>query len=257
MTSYDDSDEFKAACMDEIKRQGADKELIELTQLWISKAEKFKYSYHFEWLGRPIIQHPQDMLGLQQLLWSVQPNIIIETGIARGGSMIFYASIMELISLCGGPKNAKVIGIDVDIREHNKSAILNHPMSRRIRMIEGSSVDIATVSNVKDLVKKEDKVLVCLDSNHTHDHVLKELKLYTPFVSKSSYCVVLDTILENMPEDAYLNRPWSRGDNPKTAVRQFLEDDALQNGESEFEIDKLIENQLMITAAPDGFLRRK
>ncbi len=257
MTSFDDSNEFKATCIDEIKRQGSNKELIELAQSWISKAEKFKYSYHFEWLGRPIIQHPQDILGLQQLLWSVKPNVIIETGIARGGSIIFNASILELISLCGGPKDAKVIGIDVDIREHNKCAIINHPMSKRIHMIEGSSVDPAIVLDVKGLVKKEDKVLVCLDSNHTHDHVLKELKLYTPFVSEGSYCVVLDTILENMPEDAYPNRPWGRGNNPKTAVHHFLKDDFLQNGESRFEIDKVIENQLMITAAPDGFLRRK
>lgn len=257
MTGYDDSYKFKASCMDEIKRQGADKKLIELSQEWIRKAEEFKYSYHFEWLGRPIIQHPQDIIGLQQLLWSVKPNVIIETGIARGGSIIFYASILELISLCGGPKDAKVIGIDVDIREHNKSAILNHPMSRRISLIEGSSVDVATISDVNGLIKGGDRVLVCLDSNHTHDHVLKELKLYTPFVSEGSYCVVLDTILGNMPEDAYPNRPWGRGNNPKIAVHHFLKDDLLQNGESRFEIDKMIENQLMITAAPDGFLRRK
>ena len=257
MISYDDSNEFKTTCIEEIKRQGANKELVELTRAWISKTAEFNYSYHFEWLGRPIMQHPQDILGLQQLLWGIKPDVVIETGIARGGSLIFYASILELISLCGGPKGAKVIGIDIDIREHNKIEILNHPMSKRIKMIEGSSIDPAMVSDIKNLVKKEDKVLICLDSNHTHDHVLKELELYTPLVTRDSYCVVFDTIVEDMPENAYPNRDWGKGDNPKTAVHQFLKEDKLRNGETQFEIDKMVENQLMITATPGGFLRRK
>ena len=257
MISYDDSNEFKTTCIEEIKRQGANKELVELTRAWISKTAEFNYSYHFEWLGRPIMQHPQDMLGLQQLLWGIKPDVIIETGIARGGSLIFYASILELISLCGGAKGAKVLGIDIDIREHNKIEILNHPMSKRIKLIEGSSIDPAMVSDIKNLVKKEDKVLICLDSNHTHDHVLKELELYTPLVTRGSYCVVFDTIVEDMPEDAYPNRDWGKGDNPKTAVHQFLKEDKLRNGEAQFEIDKMVENQLMITATPGGFLRRK
>jgi len=257
MISYDDSNEFKITCTNEIKRQGANKELVELTQAWISKAVEFNYSYRFEWLGRPIIQYPQDMLGLQQLLWGIQPDVIIETGIARGGSLIFYASIMELISLCGGPKGSKVIGIDTDIREHNKIEILNHPMSKRIKMIEGSSIDPTTISDVKNLIRKEDKVLVCLDSNHTHGHVLNELELYTPFVTKGSYCVVFDTILEDISENACSDRPWGKGNNPKTAVHQFLKEEKRRNGKVRFEIDKMIEKQLMITAAPDGFLRRK
>jgi cephalosporin hydroxylase len=255
-------EKFKAECAAEIQQQGSDISLKELTSKWIAKATEHKYSYHFEWLGRPVIQYPQDLIGVQQLLWAVQPDLIIETGIARGGSLIFYASILELIAQCGGSKNAKILGVDIDIREHNKRAILDHPMAKRIEMIQGSSVSGETLERVQNFAKDYSRILVCLDSNHTHLHVLEELKLYGPLVSKGSYCVVFDTIVEDLPENSGPNRPWGKSDNPKTAVWEYLKqlNESSHNGADgeplRFSIDKEIENQLLITVAPDGFLRR-
>jgi cephalosporin hydroxylase len=202
------------------------------------------------------------IVGTQQLLWSVQPDLIIETGIARGGSLIFYASILELIAQCGGPANAKVLGIDIDIRSHNKDAILAHPMSKRIEMIQGSSIDKAIADQVKQRARSAKKVLVCLDSNHTHEHVLNELRLYAPLVSLNSYVIVFDTAVEDLPSNLIKDRPWARGNNPKTAVIQYLKE--IQNKEQaaedglmlNLEFDRDIENQLLITVAPSGFLRR-
>jgi cephalosporin hydroxylase len=257
-----DHDNFKAESAQEIQRQGEDGDLLTLTNQWIAKAAEHKYSYHFEWLGRPIIQHPQDMIGVQQLLWEIQPDLIIETGIARGGSLIFYASLLELIAQCGGNPNAKVLGIDIDIREHNKAAILAHPMSRRIEMIQGSSIADETFAMVKQHAAGSQKILVCLDSNHTHDHVLEELKRYAPLTSKGSYCIVFDTIVEDMPEGSGPPRPWGKSNNPKTAVFEYLK--LLHDGKTlaadgqplSLEIDKQMDARLLITVAPSGFLKR-
>ncbi|ALM83223.1 cephalosporin hydroxylase family protein [Bordetella sp. N] len=257
-----DHEQFKAESAAEIAQQGADSELQALTNEWIAKAAKHKYSYHFEWLGRPIIQHPQDMVGAQQLLWDIQPDLIIETGIARGGSLIFYASILELIAQCGGNPDARILGVDIDIRQHNKDAILAHPMSRRIDMIQGSSIAEETVAEVKRHAAGKKKILVCLDSNHTHDHVLEELKHYAPLVSKGSYCIVYDTIVEDLPEDVGPPRPWSKGNNPKTAVYEYLnqlEDTPVTAADGErlaLAIDKQMDDRLLITVAPSGFLKR-
>lgn len=253
---------FKAECAEEILQQGNDSELKRLTNDWIVKAAKHNYSYHFEWLGRPIIQHPQDMVGVQQLLWNIKPDLIIETGIARGGSLIFYASILELIAICGGNQDAKVLGIDIDIRDHNREAITTHPMFKRIDMIQGSSISESTYNSVLAFSKPYKKILVCLDSNHTHEHVLEELKLYAPLVTKGSYCVVFDTIVEDMPEGSGPDRPWGKSNNPKTAVFEYLNQleinpiTAADGSSVNFVIDKKIENQLLITVAPDGFLLR-
>jgi cephalosporin hydroxylase len=197
------------------------------------------------------------------LIWSVQPDLIIETGIARGGSLIFYASILELVAQCGGNNKAKILGIDIDIREHNRSEILSHPMSKRIEMIQGSSISDDTFKIVKDFSKDYKKILICLDSNHTHEHVLEELKLYAPLVSKGSYCVVFDTMVEDMPDDRWSDRPWGKSNNPKTAVLEYLKkinESSLTAYDGErlvLTIDKQIENQLLITVAPGGFLRRE
>lgn len=209
-----------------------------------------KYSYNFSWLGRPIIQYPQDIIAMQELIWTVQPDLIVETGIAHGGSLIFSASMLELNAACGGPKDARVLGVDIDIRDHNRAAIEGHPMCKRISMIQGSSVDPAVVSQVHELAASRQKVLVCLDSNHTHEHVLAELNAYAPLTSIDSYCVVFDTIIEDMPADIFPDRPWGRGNNPKTAVHEYLK------AHPEFEIDKRIDHKLMISVAPDGYLRR-
>ncbi len=209
-----------------------------------------RYSYNFEWLGRPIIQYPQDMVAMQEIIWRVKPDLIVETGIAHGGSLIFSAAMLELNAACGGNPDASVLGIDIDIRAHNREAIEAHPMFRRIAMLEGSSVEDAIVDQVRAAAKDKGSVLVCLDSNHTHDHVLAELEAYAPLVTVGSYCVVFDTIVEDLPDDLYPDRPWSRKANPKTAVHQWLPD------HPEFEIDKAIDEKLLISVAPDGYLKR-
>lgn len=207
------------------------------------------YSYNFSWLGRPIIQYPQDMIAMQELIWEVKPDLIIETGIAHGGSLIFSASMLELIYSCTGSEG-EVLGIDIDIRSHNRKAIEDHPMYKRISLIQGSSIEPQIVAQVVEKTKGKKRILVCLDSNHTHEHVLAELKAYAPLTSVESYCVVFDTVVEDMPKELSGDRPWGPGDNPKTAVWEYLKT------HSEFEIDKSIQNKLLITVAPDGYLKR-
>jgi cephalosporin hydroxylase len=209
-----------------------------------------KYSYNFSWLGRPIIQYPQDIVAMQELIWQVQPDLIIETGIAHGGSLIFSASMLELNAACGGSPDAFVVGVDVDIRARNRAAIEAHPMSRRIKMIQGSSVEEGIVAQVNALAVGRKSVLVCLDSNHTHEHVLAELRAYAPLTTVGSYCVVFDTLIEDMPADMYPDRPWGPGDNPKTALDQYLRD------HPEFEIDKRVDHKLQISVATSGYLKR-
>jgi cephalosporin hydroxylase len=209
------------------------------------------YSYNFSWMGRPIIQYPQDIVAMQELIWRVQPDLIIETGIAHGGSLIFSAAMLELNAACGGPADAQVLGIDIDIRSHNRKAIEAHPMMKRISMIEGSSIAQGVIDKVKAAASDKRSVLVCLDSNHTHAHVLEELRAYAPLVSVGSYCVVFDTIVEDLPDSLFPDRPWGPGDNPKTAVHEFLKTHA-----HAFEIDRAIDNKLLVSVAPDGYLRR-
>ncbi len=196
-------------------------------------------------VGIPIIQFPQDMIALQEIIWNVKPDLIIETGVAHGGSLILSASILELIG-----NDGLVVGIDIDIREHNRKAIENHPMFKRIKLLEGSSVSNKVLENVKEITKDKKNILVILDSNHTHDHVLEELKIYSPFVSVNSYVIVFDTVIEDMPEDSFPDRPWGKGNNAKTAVWEFLKEN------SNFVMDKEVENKLLITVAPDGYLKR-
>lgn len=208
------------------------------------------YSYNFSWMGRPVIQYPQDLVAMQEIIWRVQPDLIIETGIAHGGSLIFSAAMLELNAACGGPADAKVLGLDIDIRAHNRQAIEAHPMSRRISMIEGSSTEPEVIEQVRRFASGKKSVLVCLDSNHTHAHVLAELEAYAPLATVGSYCVVFDTIVEDLPKEMYPDRPWGPGDNPKTAVHEYLKT------HPEFEIDRAVDNKLMISVAPDGYLKR-
>lgn len=224
--------------------------LVDSTNAFIKGSIDQKYSYNFSWLGRPVIQYPQDIIAMQELIWSIQPNLIIETGIAHGGSLIFSASMLELNAACGGPQDAEVLGLDIDIRQHNREAIEAHPMFKRISMIQGSSIDPEIIDQVKTKAVNKKKILVCLDSNHTHDHVLAELEAYAPLVSVGSYCVVFDTLIEDLPDDMFSDRPWGVGNNPKTAVWEYLKT------HPEFEIDKSIPHKLLITVAPDGYLKR-
>ncbi|MCP3890808.1 MAG: cephalosporin hydroxylase [Desulfobulbaceae bacterium] len=235
---------FFAERNDDIQRMGLDTEISQLRNNFIVKTAAYNYSYNFTWLGRPIIQYPQDIIAMQEIIWQVKPDLIIETGIAHGGSLIFSASMLELI---GG--DGRVLGIDIDIREHNRVEIEKHPMFKRITMIEGSSVDKKIAKKVHAFAKDKKQILVVLDSMHTYDHVLKELEFYSPLVTKGSYLVVFDTVIEEMPEDSFPDRPWGKGNNPKTAVWEFLKTT------DRFEVDKSIEIKLQITVAPDGYLK--
>jgi cephalosporin hydroxylase len=220
-----------------------------------------QYSYNFFWMGRPIIQYPQDMVVMQELVWALRPDLIIETGIAHGGSLILSASLLALLDLCEATERGemfdprapqrRVLGIDIDIRAHNRAAIEAHPLAGRIDMIQGSSIDPGVVTQVRDAARGAKRVLVCLDSNHTHDHVLEELRAYAPLVTPGSYCVVFDTVVEDLPAEMYPDRPWGPGDNPKSAVQAYLTE------ETSFEIDRSIDHKLLISVAPEGFLRKK
>ncbi len=228
-----------------IKKQSRNRKLRRLAYEFLAESAKNRYSYNFSWLGRPIIQYPQDIVAAQELIWSVKPDLIIETGIAHGGSIMLSASILELI---GG--KGRVVGIDIDIRKHNRRAIEAHRMMKRITMIEGSSTSPEVINKVRRIVKGKKKVMVFLDSNHTHEHVLHELELYSPLVTKGSYLVVWDTVIKNLPDSLHADRPWDHGHNPGTAVEKFLK------GNKKFAIDRDIENKLLITVAPGGFLKR-
>ncbi len=233
-----------------IRELGSDANLRLSSLGWVCDSARHKYSYNFSWLGRPIVQYPQDIIAMQELIWSTQPDLIIETGIAHGGSLIFSASMLELNAACGGPRDAHVVGVDVDIRLHNRRAIEAHPMFPRISMIQGSSIAPEVIAQVRAHAQGRNRVLVCLDSNHTHDHVLAELNAYAPLTAVNSYCVVFDTIVEDMPAEAFSERPWGPGNSPKTAVREYLKT------HPEFEIDKTIDYKLLISVAPDGYLKR-
>src|SRR5450759_1002989 len=200
--------QFNEEVLDNISSLAADVQLQANSRAWISRIAKHKYTYNFSWLGRPIIQLPQDIIAMQEIIWSVKPDLIIETGIAHGGSLIFSASMLELNAACGGPQNAEVLGVDIDIRVHNREAIEAHPMAKRISMIQGSSVGPDIIEQVKAKAAGKQRVLVCLDSNHTHDHVLAELEAYAPLTSVGSYCVVFDTVIEDMPAEMFPDRPW-------------------------------------------------
>ncbi len=242
-TTRTPAEQFRDECEAEIEKQGRDESLGKLTRDWVDASIRAKYSYHFEWMGRPIIQYPQDMVAMQEILWRVRPDWIVETGVAHGGSLVYYASILELIG------KGEVVGVDIDIRPHNREAIESHAMSKRIQLIQGSSIDTKVVDQVRQLVGNS-TVLVVLDSNHTHDHVLAELELYAPLVSIGSYCVVMDTVVEHLPASYFPDRPWGPGQNPKTAVKQYLASN------SNFEIDQTTEDKLLITVAPGGYLKR-
>ncbi|MEO5648158.1 MAG: cephalosporin hydroxylase family protein [Chitinophagaceae bacterium] len=235
---------YQAECKKRIELQGKNEKLLQASSQFINETIRSGYSYNFTWMGRPIIQYPQDMVAMQEIIWEVKPDLIIETGIAHGGSIIYYASILELIG------KGEVLGIDIDIREHNRIEIERHPMSKRINMLQGSAISEEIIELVKPFAVGKNKVMVCLDSNHTHAHVLKELELYSPFVTVGSYLVAFDTVVEMLPADLYADRPWSIGDNPKTAVQEFLK------ANNDFIIDHELDDKLLVSVAPGGYLKR-
>jgi cephalosporin hydroxylase len=253
-------EKFELERKENIELQGKDESLLMARESFINKSFSHKYSYNFEFLGRPIIQYPQDMVAIQELIWCVKPDLIIETGIAHGGSLIMSASMLALLDICDAseagkelnPKvsKRKVLGIDIDIREHNRKAIEAHPMASRIEMIQGSSIALDIIDRVYSFAKNYKKIMVCLDSNHTHDHVLAELKAFAPLTTVGSYCVVFDTIVDDMPNEVFSDRPWGLKNNPKTAVKEYL------TNNNDFQIDRAIDNKLLISVAPSGYLKR-
>jgi cephalosporin hydroxylase len=241
----DEIQKFKIEVNQNIIDQGKDTEFLALGKQWVRETMNKKFIYNFTWMGRPIIQHPHDTMALQELIWKVKPDLIIETGIAHGGSIIFSASMLELL---GGDR--EVIGVDIEIRKHNREEIEKHPMFKRIKLVEGSSIDLKTIDIIKKLAQGKSNIMVILDSSHTHEHVSKELEFYSEFVSLNSYLIVFDTWVEDVPANYYPDRPWDKGDNPKTAVWEFVEKN------KNFVIDYSIEHKLGITLAPDGYLKR-
>ena len=213
-----------------------------------------KYSYCFDWFERPIIQYPQDIVAFQELVSQIKPDLIIETGIAHGGSLVLSASLLCLLDIMEGldPRRSprQVVGVDIDIRPHNRQALDEHPLRFKMDLIEGSSIDPGIINKVRAHADKAEKVLVSLDSNHTHEHVLAELNAYADLVTVGSYCIVFDTAIEDLPAGSFPDRPWDVGNNPRTAVHEWLKT------HPEFEIDKDIDNKLLISVAQDGYLKR-
>ncbi|MEI7481712.1 MAG: cephalosporin hydroxylase family protein [Elusimicrobiota bacterium] len=252
--------EFENEVRGNIVDLAADKQLIKQSWDWNIASARHHYTYNFRYLGRPIIQFPQDTMAMQEIIWSVKPDLIIETGIAHGGSLMLSAAMLALLDYCDAAESGKtldpkasrrrVLGLDIDIRAHNRAAIEAHPMAHKIDMVQGSSTAPDIIAQVYKYAQRYKNILVCLDSNHTHEHVLAELKAYAPLVSVGSYCVVFDTSVEYAPEGMFPDRPWGKGNNPLTAVREYL------TTHPEFEIDKSIQHKLLITVAPDGYLKK-
>lgn len=242
----DDTSQFLQERSERIASYAGKNDLFRSGQHFLLESLREDYSYNFNWMGLPIIQYPQDIVALQEIVWETKPDLIIETGVARGGSVLLFASLLELV---GG--NGVVVGIDIDIRKHNRKRIVEHALSHRIRLIEGSSIAPETVEHLEHFIEGKKRIMVSLDSNHSHSHVLKELEMYTPYVTSGCYCVVFDTVIEDMPAGSFPDRPWDKGDNPKTAVRLFLEKN------DHFFIDKELEQKLLVTAAPSGYLKRR
>ncbi|WP_121061636.1 cephalosporin hydroxylase family protein [Chachezhania antarctica] len=272
MTQNDPIAQFVQERTERIATYPAKSDWQAASNTWMETAFREMYMYNFAWAGRPIIQVPADIVGFQELVWETRPDVILETGIAHGGSLMLSASLLSMLDVCDAleagtsfnpaESKRKVIGIDIDIREHNRNAIESHPLSSYIEMVQGSSIDKAIADQAEALIPEGAKVMVALDSNHTHDHVMGELELYAPLTSKDSICVVFDTVVEDMPEDMFPNRPWAPGDNPKTAVWKYLE---LLNGEGrtardgdplKLEMHTEALDKLMLTVCPDGILKR-
>jgi cephalosporin hydroxylase len=253
-------EKFAKEVQDNIAGLATDRDLQALSRMWTRDVAKHKWSYNFSWMGRPAIQFPNDAWAMQELIWKVKPDLIIESGIAHGGSLLCYAAMLALLDMCEAVESEgsldprktkrKVLGLDIDIRTYNRTEIEKHPMANWVQMIQGSSVAADTIAQVKKIAKGYRRILVSLDSNHTHEHVLAEVKAYAPLVSPGSYCVVFDPVIEDLPAEFWKDRNWGPGNNPKTAVWEYLKTN------NDFEIDKSIADKLLITVAPDGFLKR-
>ena len=221
---------------DTLRQQGIDLQLA---------ADDHHYTYSWEWLGVPIIRLPDDIVVLQELIWAYRPQRIVETGVARGGSMLLDSSLMTLSGI-----EPAVLGIDISIFAHTHEALAEHPMSRGVTLLETSSVSDEAVSAARDFLGNAERALLVLDSNHTHEHVLAELRVLAPLLPVGSFILVADTIVEELPQGHYVNRPWDRGNSPLTAANQFL-------GENPgFVRDTEWSRRALLTEFRDGILRR-
>jgi cephalosporin hydroxylase len=246
----DPLEQFRKEVIERAESYQRNKPLQDAYSAFLEQLVRAKYAYNFFWLGIPILQAPQDLQALQEIIWEYKPDLIVETGIAYGGSLIFSASMLVILEACGVIDKGEVIGIDIEIRPHNKEAILAHPLSNKVTMFEGSSIDGKIITQVKKRAKNKKKVMVCLDSNHTHAHVLAELRAYAPLVTVGGYCMVGDTGVEDLPDEKIFDRPWGKGNNPKTAIWEFLKEN------KDFKIDKTIDSKLILTGSPDGYLKK-
>jgi len=264
---------FRAERAGAIARYRDDGEFQALSADWTKAAFERRYMYNWDALGRPVIQLPADMMALAEVIWAVKPDLIVETGIAHGGSVVHSAAQLALLDLAESTERGelldprkprrRVVAVDIDIRPHNRAALEAHPLSPRYTLIEGSSLDAAVIAQVHALAEEAETVMVCLDSNHTHDHVLAELRAYAPLTSRGAHCVVFDTIVEHLPHGFFPDRPWNPGDSPKTAIDAYLSECAAEGlsgtdgAPLNFALDAEIDAKLLLTAAPGGFLRRK
>ncbi|NGQ89451.1 cephalosporin hydroxylase [Rhodobacter sp. HX-7-19] len=248
MTTQDDREAFARHSRDQSVALGKDKEVFDASTNFMLKLDPYDYSYLWTWMGVPIIQMPADILATQEVIWATQPDIIIETGVARGGSVLFMASLLQLIG------KGQVIGVDIDIRAHNRDTIENHPMSHRVTLVEGGSTAPETLAAVKALIPEGARVMVILDSDHSRDHVLAECRAYAPLVTEGCYMVVADTMIGHVDEsDAPRKRSklWFKGNEPLTALRMFLSENA------SFEVDEVLNGKLVLSSSPGGYIRKK
>lgn len=252
--SIDPIQEHYQQAIQRANAQASDRSITQPAEHFFARSHQLQYSYNFSWLSRPIIQYPQDIVAFQEVVSQVKPDLILETGIAHGGSLVLSASLLCLLDVMEGldPRQSprKVVGVDIDIRPHNRKALDEHPLRFKMELIQGSSIDPEIIQQVRSHADGLDRVLVSLDSNHTHEHVLAELNAYADLVTIGSYCIVFDTVIEDLPAGSFADRPWDVGNNPKTAVHEWLK------SHPEFEIDRDIDNKLLISVAPDGFLKR-
>ena len=223
-----------------------DPEVIAAVRTLNAKAFEYKYYLNFRWLGRPIVQYPQDVIAFQEIVWETKPTLIVETGVAHGGALILYASLLELMQLEGD-----VVGVEIDLRPHNEKAIFEHPLSERIRVVKGSSTDPAVVAQVAELAKKHERVMIVLDSYHSHEHVAAELEAYAPLVTPGNYLVVMGTAVGELPASLDIQREWNRDRNPKTALDAWL-----ARGQP-FDVDAALSQRLILSDGPGGYLKRR
>ena len=236
-------EEFEADKRIKAEAQARDPALRQKALDLVIESDKYHYGYQWTWLGLPIIQLPQDIVATQEIIWATKPDVIIETGIAWGGSVVLYASILQLIG------KGEVVAIDLNLYDHVSKQIMDYPFSSRIHLYKGSSTDPGVVARVKSHVKAGQSVMVLLDSNHTHEHVLDELRTFGPMVTKGQYVVVSDTVVEDMPAQTHRPRAWGPGNNPQTALRAYLKET------DRFEIDQQVNRKLLLTYTPDGYCR--